>query len=313
MAKKKARKATVGRSGRRKMDMDKVRKKAEEIASRSQGEYHEIKQGWNYFFIMPPWSDELVSFKEVERHDMYVCAKKLRGSCILCNEYRKRLKRGDTEFTDKYRLKPTGFFNAVRKADIKKSDPDTIRVLRCSPTVFGEIIEFIGDEDVDISDPSAAYVVGIKRKGTGLQTRYKVKVSSEPLDISRYVTDKFLEGLFDLDTIRAALPASDKDLRKAIRSVADDGDADDGFDEDDLADDDTLAGDDDSDADDLADDDGDDIEDELFDDAEEDEVDPDEEDGEGFFGDEDEDEEEPEPPPRKSKKKVAKKARRRRD
>lgn len=285
--------------------MEKAKEKSEQLATRSQSEYHEHAQGWNYYFIMLPWSDEGVAWKEVERHGMHVCPKQYGRDCLVCKELRKRIKKGDTDFVDENRSKTQGYFNAIRKSDIKKGDPDCIKVLRASPTVFGEIIDFITDEEIDITDPEAAHVVGIKRTGTGMRTRYKTKVSSEAVDISRYITDKVLEGLFDLDTIRAVQPASDKDLRKLVRGSADD-DEDDDFSDDDLDDD--KDGDDDLE-DDL--DDGDDIEDELFDDDEEEpaeeeaEEEPEEEVEDDFDF---EDEEEEAPPPKRTKKKVAKKA-----
>lgn len=309
------------RVGPRKMDMGKAQQKAEEIEQRNQSEYHELQQGWNYFYIMPPYSDENVVWKEVQRHGLHVCPKLVGRDCMACKEIKKRIKRGDTDFVDENRLKTQGYMNALRKGDIKAMDPDLCKVLRASPTVFGEIVDFITEEKIDITDPTAAHFVRIHRKGTGMRTKYKTKVSSEAVDLSRWITEKVLEGMFDLDTIRATQPASDKELRKLIRGGADADDDDDDnedFSGSDLDDDDEGEEGAGEEADELEE--GGDVEDELFDDPEEgeEEIDLGEEEGEeegeegeegeeeggedddDFFGEE---EEEPAPPPKKTTKK----------
>lgn len=239
----------------RKLNIERAREKADELESRSDSEFHELKQGKNFFFIMLPWSDDVeVIWKEVQQHQMLVCPSKAadgKRKCILCEETRRRRKKGDSDFASNWRLRSRGLFNAIRKEHIKQKDPSNVKILGVSTTVFRDIIEHIIDNDLDISDPEAAIPVCIKKTGEKLKTRYNTAFGS-PIDISRYLTDDVMGALWDLDAAQAAQPAGDKELRKAIRGAADEDDDDD-FDVDS-----------DSDKDfDLEADDG--LEDELFD------------------------------------------------
>lgn len=214
------------------MDLDKAAAKHREVEERSSGDLHDLKEGWNFLYLLPPWSDEGVIWKEVEQHGRGVCPKRAQGKdCLVCAEMVKRAKRGDAEFVDTNRLKSRAFFNAVKKENVRKllTTPEAvIKVLGASGVVFREILEYINDEKVDISDPSACVLLGIKKTGKGLRTRYKVKFG-EPVDISKYVTKKVKDCLHDLDAFRFAQPMTIKEQRKLVRGAADD---DDSFDDD---------------------------------------------------------------------------------
>lgn len=281
------------------LDISKARAKQKEVEERNQSEFHDYKDGWNYFYLGQPWTTKGESagaiWKEVQRHGFYTCPKHAgKKNCPMCKEIRKRLKRGDMDFVDEWKLKPTAFTNACKKADIKKKDPDAWKALRLPQSVFADFLEWIVDEEQDPSDPTCAVIVGIKRTGKGFKTRYKLKMGEE-VDISKYITEEILEGMLDLDTFRGAQPESEKTLRRAIKGKKrgdDDWDDDDDLEEDDYEEDDDLEDDEDDDA---SDDDGDtEEEDELF---EQDDEDSDEEEGdeEEELEDEDEDDEEEEP------------------
>lgn len=294
------------------MDLDKARAKKKEVDERSGGDYMELKEGWNTVFILPPWSDEGVVWKEVQRHGYHVCPAKTVGKrCIMCDELNRRKRKGDTEFVDEWRLKPTAYLNAILKTDVKAAEAGAVKVLRTSPSVFNEILDYIDDEDKDITDPTSAVPVMIKKTGTGMRTRYKTKFG-DAIDISAFITPEFLkEALYDLDTIRAVMPASDKDLRKEIRGAADEDDDDDA---------DTGADDDD----DEVTDDSEEEEEELLEEPEDDEEEEkparkataapakakakkaapppdDDDDDDDFVSDEEEEQEDDEPPARKAK------------
>ena len=210
----------------RRMNMDRARGKQREIESRKEGEVHELKTGWNYFFLGGPWSDLGDIWKEVERHGLLVCPERagLR-KCKMCAEIRKALREGDTAFADEWELKTTAYLNACRKEDLKRKDPNSWKALRLSPASFAELVEWVVDEDCDPSDPSNAYVLGIKKTGSGLQTRYKVKMSKNGYNIEQWVDDAFMStALVDLDALRWARPASDEDLVKAITGDGEEGD-----------------------------------------------------------------------------------------
>jgi hypothetical protein len=207
------------------MDLDKAAAKHKEVEERASGELHDLHEGWNFFFLLPPWSDEDVIWKEVEQHGRGVCPKRALGKeCQVCAELVKRARRGDSDFVEQNRLKSRAFFNATKKENVRKllSTPEAvIKILPASSVVFREILEFINDEKVDISNPSACVVVGIKKTGKGMRTRYKTKFG-DAVDISKYVTPKALEHLHNLDAFRFAQPMSTKEQRKLIRGSADD-------------------------------------------------------------------------------------------
>jgi hypothetical protein len=346
----KASKARRSRGSARRINRDAVRKQQTQNEGRSSGQYHDLAQGWNHFFVMPPYSDSGLPFKEVERHGIHVCPKRASNGkkrCSGCEELRRRQKKGDEAFIQEWRLKSVGYFNALKKSEVKKKDPACVKALRLSQKSFDEYVEWLddeleADENFNPTDPHACYLLSIKKKGSGMQTRYTVKIG-DPVDISAYVTDEFLdEALLNLDTIKGALPADEKELRKALRQAADEDDEedDDFSDDEDADDDDEFADDaddedaddedaDDEDADDEDDDEfADDDEDEEDDDGEDDDEDADEDadddededDGEeedelfdddddedDGLDDEDDEEEEPEPP-RRRKKATKKKA-----
>jgi hypothetical protein len=319
----------------RKLDRQAARDKQKEVENRRQSVFHDLVEGWNFFFVLPPWSDECVLWKEVQQHGFGLVCPKMASKdgakkpCLICDEIKKRQRKGDSEFGDEYRLKSRAFFNAIRKADVKAKSADSVKVLGLSPTVFSEILDYIADDDVDISDPTAAVVVGIKRVGKGLRTRYRKIRFGDPVDISRYLTDDVMEGMYDLDALRAAQPATLADMRKALRKAkgVDEDLDDDDFegDDDDLADDDPEAGEAGDEEDDLFDEQPSDDEDGDLDDddgeadpeddpeeGEEDPEDPDDDLDDADLFDDESEEEEPEPPKRPRKKTAKKKAKTRR-
>jgi hypothetical protein len=285
MAKKKKKsKKSKRKSARRDIDFDEAEKKQKELEARSSGEYHEIKQGKNFFYICPPWADDVKSlWREVQQHGLGLVCPKHSGydkDCRICIERKKAARKGNTEFVDEFRLASRGFMNAIRKEDIKKGGP--VKILGVPGGVFEQIVDHVTDERVNISDPEAAVFVMIKRKGKGKATRYSPLKFSDPQDISEWITDDVYEELDNLDEIRSVQPATVEEQRKAIsKFLKGDADDDQEFEDEDFEDEDLE---------------GDSEEDELFDEPDDDLDDDD------LELDEDEDEEEDEPPPKKKKK-----------
>jgi len=212
---------------RRRIDFDEAKVRREEHSKMSKNtEFHELENAWNYFYVMPPWSDDAkVNFKEVQRHGMLICPEIIGiRACPVCAELKKRIKRGDTEFVDQYKLKSRGLVNAIRKEDIQKRDPSCVKVLGMSTVTFGEFIEFICENEVDISDPSHATLFGIHKKGKGKGTRYSTQFAVKPVDVRAYITDKVMSAAANLDTFRGAQPATQKELMGVIREAADEDD-----------------------------------------------------------------------------------------
>lgn len=276
MAKKKKKsKKSKRRLARRDIDFDEAEKKQKELEDRSSGDYHEIKQGKNFFYICPPWADDVkVLWKEVQQHGLGLVCPKYSGydkDCKICIERKKATRKGNTEFVDEFRLASRGFMNAIRKEDIKKGGP--VKILGVPGGVFEQIVDHVTDERVNISDPEAAVFVMIKRKGKGKATRYSPLKFGDPRDISEWITDEVYENLENLDEIRSVQPATVEEQRKAMsKFLKGDADDDQDFEDDDLDSDDDFEG--ESEEDELFDepDDLDDLDDDDLDDEDEEEL-----------------------------------------
>jgi hypothetical protein len=279
----------MAKKKRRSIDFDTAKEKQKELADRTGNNYHELKQGWNTFYICPPWNDDArVPWKEVQQHGFRLVCPKYSGydsDCAICKERRKRLKKGDSEFADNFRLQSRGYLNAIRKEDIKSKDVSAVKLLGVAGSVLTEIVDHVTDERVDICDPKAAVFVSIKRKGKGQGTRYPSIKFGEPVNIDKYITDEIIDAVLDLDVIKGAQPASIKDqtaaIRKFVRGGADEDedsfDDDEDFESEELEDDaeeDELFDDPDDSDDDL---DEDDLDEDLDDDLDEDDDDEEEE------------------------------------
>lgn len=203
--------------------MDRAKRKQQELESRSSSQYHNIPAGKrNWFFLLPGWTTEDGSvaeepWKEVMRHGMLVCPKATHGKpCPICDRLRVESRKGNEDFVDRMKLGSRGFFNAVRKEHLKDMDPDNVKVLPLSPAAFRAVIDHITEEEIDITEPTAAVPVGIKRKGEKQATRYDVQFGT-PTDVSRYVTEDIYSALINLDTFKGAKPASKDELLKALK------------------------------------------------------------------------------------------------
>ena len=219
----------------RKLNMKNVRAKRQEIQGRKSGSMHKLEVNqWEWFFVMPPWSDKGDIWKEIWKHGFKGgnCPEAMGvRKCPLCAELKRRVAAGDEDFEKQFYLQPQAYVNAIKVGDVKKGDPNSIKVLRLSSRLFDDLIDFIleGDgtgEPVDISDPLGAWRIGIKKYETGGgSVRYKdMKFGKQPENISRFITEDFLRaGLTDLDTFKFALPASDKELRSVFADSNDFG------------------------------------------------------------------------------------------
>jgi hypothetical protein len=280
------------RRQRRGIDFDRAKKDKAELASRSAGNFHKLEEGWNTFYIGPPWDDDIpVPWKEVQQHGLGLVCPKHSGydkDCKICKKRKEAQKRGDTDFADAFKLSSRGFMNALRKGDIKKGGP--WKVLGVAGSVLGEIVDHVVDDKVDITRPEAAVLVSIKRKGTGQATRYPQIKFSNPTDLSDYLGEEMYEQLEDLDCIQAVQPATTEKQLEAIRKKVSGSDDDADFD---IEDDDIDPDDFSSDEEDDEDEDGE--EDDLFDDPEDDD---------DLDEDEDEEDEEEEEKPKRKRRKV---------
>lgn len=226
-----AKKKKTKKAKKRELDFGEAKKKQKELEDRSSGDYHSVEEGWNWYYVCPPWSDVVkVLWREIQQHGLNLVCPKNSGydkDCLICKERKKALKKGDTDFADEFRLSSRGFMNAIKKSDIKRGGP--VKILAVSAGVFEAIVDHVTDEKINISDPEAAVLVGIKRKGKGFKTKYSTIKFSDPVNISKYLDlEKLYEELWDLDTVRGAQPASLKTQRTAIRKFVkgDDVDAD---------------------------------------------------------------------------------------
>ena len=210
MAKKKKKKG--GSKKGRTVDMGAVKNKQEELDTRSTGDipYWDVKEGWNYFRLAPPWSDENIFYREVLRHKTIVCPKRTNGDpkCFICSRLPVLRKAGKTQAVKDWTPRPRAYFNAWRTDKTgKKFKPDDIRVLGASPTVFKEILEEVL-ESGSICGLEDGSVLKIHRKGQGLKTRYRVRFGDE-VDISGLISDNWEDFLIDLDGLSSSPPQNE--------------------------------------------------------------------------------------------------------
>lgn len=207
-------------------------RQVEVIETRNEGDVHDLEGSkWIWFFIMPPFNpqaseEERRAWHEIERHAWLTCPERHKSgqACRMHDEMRKRLRAGDSAFADKFKLNSCGLANAVLKQDIRKlhKDSSVCRVLKMSAGVFAFFMDHILDElkkGRDVTDPATAQLFGIKPNGkSGKAKRYEKKWGDTyDIETKAGVTTEVVDGaVFNLEIVRDALPASDKDLRTAI-------------------------------------------------------------------------------------------------
>lgn len=177
-----------------------LQKKRAELGS---GKYWQPKEGKNQVRILPPWSEEGVWFYKLplhygfkddeDRNRAYPCLREWKGErCPACDAIAELKKvDGGQKISERLRARSKYYVNLIDR----RIGEDKVFIYGLSGKMLNEILSYEDDEDYgDVVNPKTGYDFVIDRTGSGLQTRYAVRIRPKPAP-----TGKFGD-LYALDT-----------------------------------------------------------------------------------------------------------------
>jgi hypothetical protein len=171
-----------------------------------------IPEGKSKLRILPPWSEagevgyQSASHWRIPPNDrMFNCLKIINKECPLCEMVEvMRQKAGKDKDKKKkineYAAKKSIYYNVVVRGEEEKG----VQIMRSGPRLYENILSYLYDEDYDdVTDIDNGMDCVIERTGQGLDTSYTVKFGPKqsPLHEKPEVAQRFINGMFDLDTI----------------------------------------------------------------------------------------------------------------
>ena len=193
--------------------------KAQETKQRLQEEsqltllpMYKIKEGKNKVRILPPWSAagevgyQSASHWRIPPNDrMFNCLRIIGKECPLCEMVKKMR---DDAGKDKTKMKKAGEYSAKKSiyynVIVRGEEEKGVQIMRSGVRLYENILSYLYDEDYgDVTDIDEGMDCVIERSGQGLDTSYTVKFGpkSTPLHEKPEVAQRFINGMFDLDTI----------------------------------------------------------------------------------------------------------------
>jgi len=169
-----------------KTDMAKVRAKLDELS----GDFWTPKEGKNIVRILPPWNDSGVfHFEYTIHYGFTVGGRKRAFPCLTANGTHKRcpvcelivkLEGGDEEdrkLANRLGPRTKCYVNIVdRKAEVRR-----VKIWGFSRKQLTTILGYINDPDWgDVTDPEEGHDIVVVRAGTGLDTKYEIRVKPRP-------------------------------------------------------------------------------------------------------------------------------------
>jgi hypothetical protein len=157
--------------------------------------------------ILPPWSEagdiafECRSHWNIPPNDrMYNCLKVINKECPLCNLANEFRNAGKKNLASRLYATKSIYYNIVVRGEEEKG----VQIMRSGVQLYESILSYLYDEDYgDITDIENGRDMIIERVGTGKEdTRYDLKPAAKtsPLHSNKAMVDKFINGMFDLDT-----------------------------------------------------------------------------------------------------------------
>lgn len=203
----------------RKVDLDKLKQKFQEVSERDsapQGgdiKWWKPQSGDNNIRILPPWGNSDNFYREVYYHyrvgpnnKAFVCLRHEKGeACYLC-ELHERYRNSTNENLQSIAkdLKPT--FRVMYNIVDRDHEEDGPQVYASGIKVFKEILGIFADPDYgDVSDVAEGIDIKLTRTGEGMDTRYSLlpRRKSSTLHDSQDVVEQWLEDMADLDILAA--------------------------------------------------------------------------------------------------------------
>ncbi len=208
----------------RKTDMSQIEQRLAELGS---GTFFKPKEGKNIIRILPPWNDDGMFFFEQPYH--YGLKKEGRTLTIagpnpIVMKYLKKMSEmGSEDAKLAKRLEPrTKYYANILDRKSKK-----IMIWGFSKKILQTILSAMADPDYgDITDEEDGHDIVIERVGTGLETKYEVRVRPKPSEVG---DDVNLDNLHILDEV--VEDYSDSEIKAMLKETFDSVDDDDDDDE----------------------------------------------------------------------------------
>jgi hypothetical protein len=172
-----------------------------------------IPEGKSKVRFLPPWSSagevgyQSASHWRIPPNDrMFNCLQVIGKECPLCEMVKDmRIKAGNDKDKKKkaseYSAKKSVYYNVIVRGEEEKG----VQIMRSGPRLYENILSYLYDEDYvpSVTDIEEGMDATIERTGQGLDTSYTIKFGPKqsPLHEKPEVAQRFINGMFDLDTI----------------------------------------------------------------------------------------------------------------
>jgi len=196
-----------------KTDLEKVRKRYEELQRESQNRFWTPKEGKNLVRFLPAYKEGGDFFLETSIHfgvreGLHLVCNRFYGEpCYVCEIVQKlRMSEDPNDVARARRMAPRKrvFYNIV---DLNAQEVG-VQVFASGASIFKQLLSYFYDPDWgDLTDPKHGYDVVIERKGTGLETEYTVRPRKNPTPIE---DEEWLNQLIDLDQFVTRYPYSEQ-------------------------------------------------------------------------------------------------------
>ena len=183
------------------------------------------RAGRTTFRVMPPWDERGMWYHEVREHNFFtgaptpfLCIEDSQGRCPICEYGAALAANGDEEAAKKFKPSTKFFLNVLVFSDStgKNNIKSGIMVMQVGSMVKKALLDY--DLDVnggygDITDYNHGFDINMDKTGTGLLTKYTVKVNPQRNDVLARLAGEGIDpatlSLHALDQIRTELSYDD--------------------------------------------------------------------------------------------------------
>lgn len=181
-------------------DKSALQKKRAEIGS---GKFWVPREGKNQIRILPPWSEEGVWFFKLPLHygfqdedgraRAYPCFREWKNErCPACDAIAELKKvDGGQKVSERMRARSKYYVNLIDR----RVGEDKVYIYGFSGKQLNEILSYDDDEDYgDIVHPKQGFDFIIEKTGSGLKTKYQIRIKPKPTPAGKFA------DLYELDT-----------------------------------------------------------------------------------------------------------------
>ncbi len=174
-------------------DREAMKKKRAEIG---QGKYWEPKEGKNQIRILPPYSEDGVWMFELSLHYGFVDEEGRKRAYPCLRQWKKQrcpgcdaiseLKKvdGGGKAADRLRPKPKYYVNLIDR----RVGEDKVFIYGFSGKAINEILSYDDDEEDygDITNPKKGFDIVVEKEGSGLKTRYSIRIKPKSVPAGKF-------------------------------------------------------------------------------------------------------------------------------